>query len=123
MEGTAMRNSSLVILACCLAFMVGGCSGLEGSAFRSDGIPQDKYLVGGGWQIDFTAPSNGTAYLVEMNYRKLLETKSLDEGESYRQNIDPGESQLKDIGIDSSSARLALFFVPARPCQPEHCEK
>jgi hypothetical protein len=126
MKGESMRSAILLLLAVCVAAGVSGCSGMETIAFRSDGIPCDKYQVGGGWDIEYKAPAPGTVYLVEMNNRRLIETKSLDEGETYRQNIDPGESRLKDMGIEPSAARFWLYFIPApkeKPCSRETGEK
>lgn len=125
-KGRPMRNVILSVLVACIAVGAGGCSIFRMSAFRSDGIPYEKYQVGGGWDIEYKAPAPGTVYLVEARSSKPIETKSLDEGDTYRQVIDPGESRLKDMGIDPTVARFQLYFIPwgqAKPCTGETKEK
>jgi hypothetical protein len=122
MKGESMGKVTLLVLAVSAVVLVSGCSVMETSAFRSDGIPQQKYLVGGGWDVSFSAPCAGTVYLVEANYGKFIETKSVDEGDTYRQTIDPGESRLKEIGVEPAYAKFQLYFVPvpqAKPCSKE----
>jgi hypothetical protein len=126
MKGRPMRKVILSMLMAGIAAGAGGCSAFETSAFRSDGIPKQMYLVGGGWDIEYKAYAPGSVYLVEMHSGKLIETKSLDEGDTYRQSIDPGESRLKDMGIEPSAAKFQLYFIPApgeKPCPEEKAEK
>jgi hypothetical protein len=112
-KGKPMKTLTSTILMLCIVAAVSGCSMSDRSAFRWDAIPQDRYIVGGGWNIDFTAPASGTAVLVEMSTRRLIETKSMAEGDTYRQSFDPGQSELKDMGIEPKWARFQLYFVPA----------
>ena len=63
-----------------LSFLA-GC-GTTGQ-LEADGLPGEEYLVGGGLMIDWEAPEDGTAYLVEKETGKIIETRSLKEGDSY----------------------------------------
>lgn len=115
--GSRMLFSAMVAVV-----LAGGCESLAPRTFSAQGIPSDKYLVGGGWSMNFTAPERGTVYVAEMSSHKLLETKSVDEGEMFSQTIDPGQSDLRDVGIDPKLAQFRLYFVPATR-GPKDCEK
>jgi hypothetical protein len=126
MKGRPMRKVILSMLMAGIAAGACGCSAFETSAFRSNGIPQQMYLVGGGWDIEYKAYAPGIVYLVEVHSGKLIETKSLDEGDTYRQSIDPGESRLQEMGIDRTVARFQLYFIPwgkTKLCPEEKMEK
>ena len=83
---------------------------------QADGLPGEEYLVGGGLMIDWEAPADGTAYLVEKETGKIIETRSLKEGDSYGFSVSSG-TQAKEfedvLGIDFSQARFLLYFKPA----------
>ena len=57
-----------------------GCSSLTSSScdFNSKGLPNQKYFVGGGLDIQWRAPQPGTAYLVEEKTGRIVITKSID---------------------------------------------
>ena len=99
-----------------LVLVVAGC-GLTGS-LRGTDLPRGLQVVGAGFVIDWDAPAEGTAYLVERTSGKVIETRSLDEGESYDFSIDADEAASafeKAVGIPLADARLVLYFKPADP--------
>ena len=70
--------------------------------------------MGGGFEINYTAPTAGTVYWVEETTQKILQTRSVtrEEDVEFKMQIDdPGEfAQL--IGIDQTKAKLGLYFIP-----------
>jgi hypothetical protein len=105
---TTVLSIALVTAA---AIVLVGCG--ANRQFRANGLPGRHYLVGGGMEIAWTAPARGTAYWVEENTCKIVQTKYLEEGgEFYMSNVDPEEFK-KAMGIATGDARLALYFVPS----------
>lgn len=91
-----------------------GCSGPERS-LQADGLPGEEYLVGGGMMIDWEAPEAGTAYLVEKMSGKIIETRSLAEGDSYTFSVGSSKQASEFemmLGIKFSDARFLLYFQP-----------
>ena len=89
-----------------------------GDLGQADGLPGEEYLVGGGLMIDWEAPEDGTAYLVEKETGKIIETRSLKRGDSYSFSVSSG-AQAKEfeeaLGIEFSEARFLLYFEPTGP--------
>ena len=80
-------------------------------------LPPQELIVGGGFQIDYTAHRNGTAILADRNRGQILITKSMAAGETYAFNFDPNAPQNAGIfgtGDDNklSEARPTLYFLP-----------
>ena len=93
--------------------MLAGCKTVP--PLQADGLPGEQYLVGGGMMIDWEAPSSGTAYLVEKVSGKLVETRTLAEGDSYTFSVASGGQAAefeKMLGIKFSEARFLLYFRP-----------
>jgi hypothetical protein len=86
-----------------------------GRSLEPDGLPGEEYLVGGGMMIDWEAPAAGTAYLVEKVSGKIIETRSLNAGDSYSFSVgsskQASEFELM-LGIKFSEARFLLYFQP-----------
>lgn len=83
-------------------------------------LPRGAEVVGGGFQIDWEAPTAGTVYLVEKTTGKIVETKSLDKDESYdfEMSLDDegvAETFKSAFGISVKDAKLVLYFKPAPP--------
>jgi len=108
-----MRNTGAVLAVVLAAIWLGGCSSVSRPIIMGSGIPEDKYLVGGGWEINYTAPADGTVCLVERSSYKLLETTTVEEGDTYEKSIDPHADELEALGISPKTAKFQLFFVPA----------
>jgi len=111
-------NYSIVTIACVsMLLFLAGCSTLSTSSegpFTKNGIPHSRYLVGGGFSIEYTAPANGTAYWVEETTGKILETKSLNSGDKAEfGGASPDPDSVKQVlGIDIKDAKFTLYFVP-----------
>jgi len=99
-----------------LTLIVWTCGGCRTSPpLQADGLPGEQYLVGGGMMIDWEAPTAGTAYLVEKTSGKIIETRSVAQGDSYTFSIASGGQAAefeKMLGIKFSEARLLLYFQP-----------
>ena len=101
-----------------------GCMSMRpysGKDFDSKGLPNQKYLVGGGLQIEWVAPEAGTAYLVEETTGKIVMTKSMQPGDKFEFN--PGQADPKEakeiFGVEMSELKFSLFFVPANNVETE----
>ncbi len=99
--------------------MLVGCS--TSPLLQPDGLPGEQYLVGGGMMIDWEAPATGTAYLVEKASGKIIETRSLAQGDSYTFSVSSGGQAAefeKMLGVRFSEARFLLYFQPAGTTGP-----
>ncbi len=95
------------------ATLFAGCASKD---VRVAGMPGEQYLVGGGLNIGWKAPEAGTIYLIEKKTRKLVETRSVQEGEVYTFTVDSivRAQELGDIlGVNFARAELLLYFEPA----------
>ena len=108
------RNLKLVLGAMACAVTV-AC--VTRSPFNEEGIPHSKYLVGGGFEMQYMAPTAGTALVVEESTAKILTTRTLDEREMFvleiEEIIEPEDFPVT-VGIPMSDARIALYFVPSK---------
>jgi hypothetical protein len=111
-----IKKTFFVILIATMLIALIGCCYPRPSVMRSDGMPQDKYLVGGGFSMKYVAPVDGTVYVVDSVSRRMLVTESLEAGETFDQSLGPIEQTTKEgfqaLGLDLSKARLQLYFVP-----------
>lgn len=81
------------------------------SDFLSSGIPAARYQVGGGFEIDFTAPADGTVYVVDQASKRILAMESLEEGDSFSFNFFNAGEEYSALGL-VPSAKISLYFVP-----------
>ena len=113
-EGVQRRTCFVVGLLMFTAVVLAGCGTTR--QLEAGGLPGEEYLVGGGLMIEWEAPADGTAYLVEKETGKIIETRSLKEGDSYGFSVSSG-AQAQEfeevLGIDFSQARFLLYFKPA----------
>jgi len=113
-EGVQRRTCLVAGFLMVTAVVLAGCGTTR--QLQADGLPGEEYLVGGGLMIDWEAPVGGTAYLVEKETGKIIETRSLKEGDSYSFSVSSG-SQAKEmeevLGINFPQARFLLYFKPA----------
>ncbi len=93
--------------------LIGGCGpDKHAAAFR---LPDTPRLVGGGIMIGWKAPQPGTVYLVEQRTNKIIETRSLDEGEVYSfaaTSVVQADDFEQMLGIRFGKARFMLYFEP-----------
>jgi len=83
---------------------------------RSDNLPDNPQLVGGGLNVTWRAPTAGTVYLVEKRTGKMIETHSLGPGEAYSFKVESvvRAQELQDmLGVNFSKMEFLLYFKPA----------
>ena len=124
--------SALLTAALLLMISGPGCSAVKSfmPGNKPDSkLPPQELIVGGGFQIDYTARRNGTAILADRNRGQILVTKSMAAGETYQFNFDPNAPEnagLFGTGDDNklSEARPTLYFLPeAFRCPRPRCPK
>ncbi len=92
--------------------LLGGCW----TGDRTARLPDTPRLVGGGMVIEWRAPERGTVYLVEKRTRKIVETRSLEEGGIYKftaTSVVQADEFEQMLGIRFSKAQFQLYFEPA----------
>lgn len=108
-----MRKYVVGLVLVGLALGYAGCS--APGRLPADGVPDDQYLVGGGFMIEWEAPADGTAYLVEKTTGKIIETRSMQAGDHFSFSV-TSRGQADDfeqaLGIDFGEARFLLYFQP-----------
>lgn len=108
-----MKNFHILLLcAVALVTISSGCAHFNAD-FNSAGIPQQKYLVGGGWTIEYVAPMAGVCYWVEKTTSKIIEMRSLEEGEKYEPDIELIDVFGKVMGVSYQEAVSQLYFIPS----------
>jgi len=87
---SACRTWALVVLAG--LFFTAGCGLTDGfsknSVTTSNGIPSERWRVGGGFDISYTVPMDGIVYLVDQKSSRFLITESVEEGYLFTFKID-----------------------------------
>lgn len=109
---TRFRVMIGVVLLSILLLVGNGCIG--GGQFRDNGLPAKRYLVGGGFDIEWVAPKAGTAHLVEETTGRIVQSKFLKEGDVFdlSMGLDPVEFK-EFFGIDMGDAQFSLYFLPS----------
>jgi hypothetical protein len=106
-----------IIYVCVILSLIGlsGCQTNSKMDVINGGLPKQQYLVGGGFTIEYTAPCDGIAYVVEKNSNKIAQTKSLEKGERFMQQAATlDEENSKRLYNQSvSELRFQLYFVPS----------
>ncbi len=119
-----MTRVSGLLTVLSLLLVAAGCGiNSKNPIFNSADIPARSFLVGKGFSLDYSAPSAGTAYVVDMSSGKYLMTKSLEKGERIEFDLDPSQEEVKSglesLGLDMSQLDISLFFVPIEDAAPE----
>lgn len=104
------------LLSSVLILLVVGITGCDTqnskqSVTTHDGLPSPRWQVGGGLEIEYTAPVDGIAYVVDQTSGRFLVTETIEAGEEFDFSL------LNDVdqglyGITPAS-RVVLYFVPA----------
>jgi hypothetical protein len=113
-----MRKSQLGFIV--LVVALAGCA-------TSD-LPRGARLVGGGLMVDYEAPTDGTAILIERTSCRIVATESLSEGSNFR--FSPGSGSYDEVlfrmfarpdavegggvVVVPTNALFQLYFVPER---------
>ena len=122
----ATRTPSLLAgaIAAMMLVSIVGCASAHKGPFGSDGLPREKYLVGGGMTINWTAPQDGTAYVVmsAAGESKIIQTQYIPEAGEFdfsfsvddQKTVDQMVDQIeKMLGAKLSEAKFSLYFVPS----------
>ena len=107
-------RGAVTVAASVLVLTFTGCASRGRSSVVR--LPDAPRLVGGGLMIEWKVPERGTVYLVEKQTGKIVETRSLEEGEVYSfsaTSIVQADEFEQMLGIRFSQARFLLYFEPA----------
>ncbi len=98
-----------------LSLLMSGCQTMSGP-LTAEGIPEQRYLVGGGLNVYYVAPEPGTLYVVEENLKQIWVTRVMDTGNRYQHSrANSPFSNFKELfGIDHKDIKVSLYFVPQR---------
>jgi len=105
-----------VVIGCTLSMMLSlaGCSALSSSAsetFTKKGLPHQKYLIGGGFEVYYMPHIPGTAYWVDETTKRILVTETV-EAEEHIEFEHDAEVFEESYGIPVKEAKLSLYFIP-----------
>jgi len=114
------RNYSQFVVWIAVAGLWGGALTTSGCALRKlsvdSRLPDKPRLVGGGMVIEWRAREPGTVYLIEKETGKMIETRTLEEGEVYSfsaTSIVQADEFEQMLGIRFAHAHFLLYFQPA----------
>ena len=96
--------------------LLAGCA-IRRNAVTSQGLPADKYLIGGGFKVEWTAPTDGTFIVGEKTTGKILVTESATEGEGVEFSLGDDEDFAtleKMLGVPVKQARLQAYWIPGK---------
>jgi len=83
--------------------------------FTKCGIPDRQFLVGGGFNVHYVAPADGTVFWVERRTQRIVVMQSVKKGEEVRLGERPAWRDLEDtLGMYVRRMKLSLYFVPGR---------
>ncbi len=85
------------------------------AVFTSDGLPQQKYLVGGGLIVEYYPPHDGVVYWVDEGNKRIFISQYVARGDSFEESIQLDEEEIKLIFSeeDLQNLKMGLYFVPA----------
>jgi hypothetical protein len=103
-----------LLVLCVSALFATGCASFQKTSFGFNGLPQEQYRVGGGFDIEYGAPAEGTFYLVDQSTGKFVITKDVTEGDTFEFSIDSQniDDETRACGVDTRKSKLVLYFVP-----------
>jgi hypothetical protein len=91
-------------------------------------LPRGARLVGGGLMVEYTAPTDGTAILMERTSGRMVATESLGEGDTFLFHPEQGGASEVLMGLFAipqavpegsmmtmpTNTQFQLYFVPAQ---------
>jgi hypothetical protein len=113
---TAIQIAMLVLTA----VFVSGCVFIAGNSIEPDKFgPCKQNKVGGGFNITYIAPEDGTVQLVDKKSGKNILTQAISAGQEYKFSAQELDLQLyKAWGVDIHKADFVLYFHPKHPKPP-----
>jgi hypothetical protein len=111
-----MGRSQVAAAIAGLVMIAAGCRTM--GPLQGTDLPRDVRIVGGGFVINWDAPVAGTVYLVERTSGKTIETRSVEEGDTYDFEMSLDDESVvqtfeRAFGVPMKQAKLALYFKPA----------
>jgi hypothetical protein len=116
-----MKRTILIGTMALAMVFVGGCVFIAGNSVEPDRFGPGKEInkVGGGFEIFYRVPEDGTAVLADKKSGKTIKTISLKEGEMFEFTSRAfNEKAYKEMGIDLKKADFVLYFYPKNPKPP-----
>lgn len=111
------RMVSVAVVSVLCVVLLGGCI-IIGNEVKPDNFGQAKEgnRVGGGFNIKFVAPEDGTIHLLDKKSGKNILTESIMANTVYRFSAtDLNKEQYKKWGVDINKADFVLYFYPKNP--------
>jgi hypothetical protein len=100
-------NNLILLIAFSAAVSLAGC---QTATKVNLGIPSQAQLVGGGQSIEFTAPADGTLFLVDQN--RLVLSRSIRRNQTF---FAPGRVEISPTAMhELVNARLYFLAAPAQ---------
>lgn len=91
------------------------------AAFTDKGLPKPCYFVGGGFDLQYKAPCDGTLYVVEETSKKIVVTRSLATDDRYEETFSIDDLQAREaFGKRMSELDFNLYFIPATDLAGRH---
>lgn len=110
-----MKCKRDIVFALMLLLITGCFSSASKRAFDYDGMPKDRYVVGGGYEIQYRAGADGDLFIADTHAKKLLATISLERGQMHTFDCGIRDQQtlefMRAMGVDSSNAIIRVYFV------------
>ncbi len=109
-----VRTIAFLVLAGA-ALAAAGCA----SRGRSEGVPPEMAkakFIGGGREVQFTAPEPGMALVWDNGDRRLIASKAMQKGETVlaTRSAIMDEQRTAHVIADGNSDDIRLFFLPER---------
>ncbi len=95
------------------------CALFSGCVSAPSNLPRGSRLVGGGLQIEYNAPENGTAILRERSTGKIVATQSLDAGDEFEFTVTRQENAeaLRSLFATTNAPDIGQFLaLPTNAC-------
>jgi hypothetical protein len=108
------RLSTIAILLVCMTSMSGCIMVSDPKSEPAKNIlPKDSQKVGGGFEIAYLMPEDGTVVLIDKTTGKTIQTISLKEGETFDFVCRASDQKLfKDMGVEIQRADFVLYSYP-----------
>jgi hypothetical protein len=112
-----MKHFSTIAILSAYLVLMSGC--IIVSDTKSDpaksALPKESQKVGGGFEIAYLMPEDGTVVLIDKTTGKTIQTISLKEGETFDFLCRATDQKMfKDMGVDIQRADFVLYSYPKR---------